>query len=499
MYRFCLYFASVATALGALFLTRELDLFPARDQGYRRTKGTVLHHHIVRFHHEDDSLQLLEEDAPSPPLFFLSGSLGSVRVSNRHLKVAADSIGDVDDTHRERILREKAFVEATREFVLNDVIGFHYELTGSEDIVIDAKASVPCEGAYSKQGNTSSLYPCEAVTSLQYSSKALEPDRKGDIHLRFRPTVEGIPVDGASLLVHLRAGDSHPGGISFDGSDAGTHLDGYEVYGVNGQFVPASPVYHARGLSQRDLSSSREPTYNCHDALAEAAKQRLANIGFDGRVKWYDDDASDYCKLVYVHGDDGRLYKAWKGIIGYQDSLSAGNSSFDGQMERDILYADVVSKRLVTVHPQTRGALFLKTLDCSGSARFGRERCSSFYVTPRRRAGKTDHIGFRFRGRGQYLDYSEDEVLAATHNNTIDAYKYFKRVHDRDSLDDRGAPLISRVHWGDRFTSGFWDGKQMTYGDGDGIKFKPIGLGLDYVGHEVMHGITQHTSNLIYS
>src|SRR5690606_17963299 len=38
----------------------------------------------------------------------------------------------------------------------------------------------------------------------------------------------------------------------------------------------------------------------------------------------------------------------------------------------------------------------------------------------------------------------------------------------------------------------------MTYGDGDGAVFSPL-VTLDICGHEMTHGITQHTAGLIYS
>ncbi len=38
----------------------------------------------------------------------------------------------------------------------------------------------------------------------------------------------------------------------------------------------------------------------------------------------------------------------------------------------------------------------------------------------------------------------------------------------------------------------------MTYGDGDGISYNPFTC-LDIVGHEITHGVTEHTANLVYS
>ena len=38
----------------------------------------------------------------------------------------------------------------------------------------------------------------------------------------------------------------------------------------------------------------------------------------------------------------------------------------------------------------------------------------------------------------------------------------------------------------------------MVYGDGDGDVFSPLGAALDVVAHELTHGVTDFTSDLIY-
>jgi Zn-dependent metalloprotease len=56
--------------------------------------------------------------------------------------------------------------------------------------------------------------------------------------------------------------------------------------------------------------------------------------------------------------------------------------------------------------------------------------------------------------------------------------------------------LKMRVHYGYRYENAFWDGRQMTFGDG-GNMFYPL-VSQDVVGHEVSHGFTEQNSGLIY-
>lgn len=87
----------------------------------------------------------------------------------------------------------------------------------------------------------------------------------------------------------------------------------------------------------------------------------------------------------------------------------------------------------------------------------------------------------------------------------VDAHYYADVVDDfyrdtfgRDSIDDAGMQIISTVHFANRYCNAFWNGIQMTYGDGDGRLCLPLSGGLDVVGHELTHGVTEFTSNLIY-
>jgi Zn-dependent metalloprotease len=76
--------------------------------------------------------------------------------------------------------------------------------------------------------------------------------------------------------------------------------------------------------------------------------------------------------------------------------------------------------------------------------------------------------------------------------------KYFKQELNRASIDNLGMDLILNVHFGVSFMNAFWDGDEMTFGDGDGNIFVSFARSLDVVAHELAHGVTQFTANLDY-
>ena len=73
-------------------------------------------------------------------------------------------------------------------------------------------------------------------------------------------------------------------------------------------------------------------------------------------------------------------------------------------------------------------------------------------------------------------------------------YDFYASVLGRDSIDDAGMPLKSTVRFspnGAAYANAFWNGYEMFYGTG-------YADADDVVGHELTHGVTQYTSNLLY-
>jgi Zn-dependent metalloprotease len=75
---------------------------------------------------------------------------------------------------------------------------------------------------------------------------------------------------------------------------------------------------------------------------------------------------------------------------------------------------------------------------------------------------------------------------------------FVDQVLNRHSIDDLGMDLILNVHYGTSYNNAFWDGDEMTFGDGDGVVFSGFAGSLDVVAHELAHGITQFTAGLVY-
>jgi bacillolysin len=171
-------------------------------------------------------------------------------------------------------------------------------------------------------------------------------------------------------------------------------------------------------------------------------------------------------ELTYVLGNKGVGHLAWKVTVEYADARGP---------QRDVVFADSETGELVARHPKIHYARDLETTDCGQKTR----RCKTVSTT------------------SSLID-TGDEAIDSAHNYAIATYNYYSNKHGRDSIDAAGMTLVSRVHYSRNYNNAFWDGTQMTYGDGDGVNFIPLSQDADVVAHELTHGVTERSSGLIY-
>lgn len=94
---------------------------------------------------------------------------------------------------------------------------------------------------------------------------------------------------------------------------------------------------------------------------------------------------------------------------------------------------------------------------------------------------------------------SGDSTVKRTFVETTGVAKFLQAAFGRNSLDNAGMTLPSSVHYSVNYNNAFWNGTQMTYGDGDGSIFVDFTKSNDVIGHELTHGLTQHSAAFAYS
>ena len=109
---------------------------------------------------------------------------------------------------------------------------------------------------------------------------------------------------------------------------------------------------------------------------------------------------------------------------------------------------------------------------------------------------ESDLPGVIARGEGDPT--VADPAVNEAYDGAGATYDLYSAAFSRDSIDGLGMELISSVHFDEGFNNAFWNGAQMVYGDGDGRLFTGFTKSIDVIGHELTHGVTQHTAGLAY-
>ncbi len=249
----------------------------------------------------------------------------------------------------------------------------------------------------------------------------------------------------ATKVIEDKAGGVHVrfqqtlNGLAVAGAGMVLHADvNGSIYAVNGDFVPGGEL-----PSQPKLS----------------AVEAFSQVNVEGTRRGKPE-------LSYVLGSDSRGHLAWKATFEYVNAEGP---------QRDLVFVDASTGKVAARHPQIMYGLSLNTQDCHQKTR----RCSTVSTSSNTLT-------------------SGDDAIDAAHNFAIATYNYYWSNHGRDSIDGAGMTLKSRVHYSRNYNNAFWDGSQMTYGDGDGVTFIPLSQDADVVAHELTHGVTERSSGLIY-
>ncbi|TKV25697.1 M4 family metallopeptidase [Arthrobacter sp. NamB2] len=100
--------------------------------------------------------------------------------------------------------------------------------------------------------------------------------------------------------------------------------------------------------------------------------------------------------------------------------------------------------------------------------------------------------------RGEGASVTGDPAADEAYDGLGSTYHLFSEEYGRSSIDGAGKPLEATVHYGTNYDNAFWDGERMVFGDGDGEIFGRFTASLTVISHELTHGFTQYSTNLVY-
>ncbi len=111
--------------------------------------------------------------------------------------------------------------------------------------------------------------------------------------------------------------------------------------------------------------------------------------------------------------------------------------------------------------------------------------------------------GYTIPGTLKRTEGSSPLLLGFTVNKNYDrlgtTYDCYAQLFGRDSHDGAGGQIVSTVHYGSNWANAIWNGTQLVFGDGDGVKASSLAFSMDVSAHEFTHAVTSASSELIYS
>jgi Zn-dependent metalloprotease len=266
----------------------------------------------------------------------------------------------------------------------------------------------------------------------------------GDRMVRLRQKVAGVPVLGGDLIVAV-----NPAG---------------GVVSVSAETPVSAPVTTTAAISAQTAAAS------AITAAVERLRLNAKDLTATKTELWLFDP-----RIVGAAGR-AELRSTWAvslGQVGRGDVASVLIDATDGTAALVISKQETAKNRLVCDLNNATGLDIqndYRTYDCSDDA-----------------GGPTIA-----RREGQ-APVSSTEVNTA-YDNLGAVYDFYQNNFGRDSIDGHGMPMAGTVRVCQLtcpYENAFWDGYQMVFGAG-------FASADDVVGHELTHGVTQHTSDLYY-
>lgn len=295
--------------------------------------------------------------------------------------------------------------------------------------------------------------------------KDVNTDADGSVHVRYNRTFGGLRVIGGDLVSHRdRSGSSK--GVSWNGPQQ------VAVPSTSPKTSLASARALGRGKAltvQKGTSTSTTELVVFSGDPSGEAKPRLA---YDVLTRGVRADQTPSRLHTIVDANTARTLTSFDEIVN-----GTGRGIHVGRVGIGTTAGPLWSMR---------DSVGNHTTDLNGR---GDGTGMDLPVTPGTIFTDADNVW----GNGLVSDRASAGVAA--HYGAERTFDYFKLVQGRAGIRNNGVGSRSRVHYGNGYVNAFWDGAQMTYGDGAG-NTNPV-VEIDVAAHEITHGVTEHTAGLL--
>ncbi len=310
-----------------------------------------------------------------------------------------------------------------------------------------------------------------------------ETDKLNITHYRYQQHYKGIPIYGAQYMVHE---------------------NNNKVISSNGRLVTGFSINNQPSIDAKDVLKLAKSYLNAEKYMWENAQEEALLKQMKNDV-----NATYFPKAELVYFDKyftqvASNYKlAYKMEVYTKEPLSKQDVFIDA-VTGEVLHAyNKIHTAEVTGSANTKyaGTQTIKVDSLSPTSYRLREYARGGGIETYNMLQGTNYaVAVDFTDNDNIwsnVNVQQDEAATDAHWAAEMTYDYFLGTHGRDSYDNAGTILLSYVHYDANYSNAFWDGTRMTYGDGDGNTYSAL-TSLDVGGHEIAHGVTEFSANLIY-
>ncbi|MBS1646838.1 MAG: M4 family metallopeptidase [Bacteroidetes bacterium] len=310
---------------------------------------------------------------------------------------------------------------------------------------------------------------------------SIETDEIGFTHTRYKQYVNNYPVEESQVITHARNG---------------------KIEMVNGDYYQAFSASANASLNEQQalnkaLNKVNAIHYMWEDKEHETTlRKTLNNPNFTFFPKG---------ELVIVHKQKTN-YDAENMRLAYKFNIYASEPLYRANVYVDAQTGEVIAEHNL-IH--TTDVAAAATTKYSGNVTITMDNFAAnqyrLQETGRGNGITTQNLstGTNYSAATDFITATNtwtvtgnDQAAADAHWGAEMTYDYYKNIHNRNSIDGAGYALPSYVHYSTNYVNAFWDGTEMTYGDGNVSQGFLIMTALDVCGHEITHGLTSFTSQL---
>ncbi|WP_338146541.1 M4 family metallopeptidase [Streptomyces boncukensis] len=321
-------------------------------------------------------------------------------------------------------------------------------------------------------------------------------DPDGTTHTRYDRTYAGMPVIGGDLIVHR----SPSGAVSVTkATKRRIAVDTTEAAGRAAESAGGTARKAARAQEVTGAKAGKPARVVW--AVKGAPRLALRTV-----VRGTQEDGSPSRLHVFTDAESGRKLAAMEERQGIVPADQAARASKDGARPGKSAQGAQGGKGAQGKPAAAEGE---GTAQYSGSVALGTTGTDKGYTLTdgTRGKGRTTDLGNTEDDSGQGTAFYDDDnkwgggrqtAAVDAHYGAAATWDYYKKAHGRNGIKNDGKGALSRVHYGKGYVNAFWSDSCfcMTYGDGEGDA-KPL-TSLDVAAHEMSHGVTSATANLVY-